>query len=90
MYLSVKKVEPVGDYKLHLTFENGEEKIFNVSPYLNIGKFAELRDLSLFNSVTIRFDTIEWANHLDMDPEFLYEKSIKIENVHSESLQQTA
>ncbi len=90
MYLSVKKVEPVGDYKLHLTFENGEEKIFDVSPYLNIGKFAELRDLSLFNSVTIRFDTIEWANHLDMDPEFLYEKSIKIENVHSESLQQTA
>jgi len=90
MYLSVKKVEPVGDYKLHLTFENGEEKIFDVTPYLNIGKFAELRDLSLFNSVTIRFDTIEWANHLDMDPEFLYEKSIKIENVHSESLQQTA
>ncbi|MBI3583426.1 MAG: DUF2442 domain-containing protein [Nitrospinae bacterium] len=90
MYLSVKKVEPVGDYKLHLTFENGEEKIFDVSPYLNIGKFAELRDLSLFNSVTIRFDTIEWANHLDMDPEYLYEKSIKIENVHNKSLQQTA
>jgi hypothetical protein len=90
MYLSIKKVEPVGDYKLHLTFENGEEKIFDISPYLNMGKFAELRDLSLFNSVAIRFDTIEWANRLDMDPEFLYEKSIKIETVHSKSLQQTA
>jgi len=90
MYLSVKSVKPLDGYKLLIRFENGEEKIFAVSPYLSIGKFAELKNLSLFNSIVVRFDTIEWANHLDMDPEFLYEKSIKIENVHSESLQQTA
>jgi len=46
-----------------------------------MGKFSELRDISMFNSVMVRFDTIEWANHLDMDPEFLFEKSVMIEQV---------
>lgn len=78
MYLSVINVKPIEGYKLLIKFENDEERIFDVSPYLNIGKFAELKNVSLFNSVTVRFDTIEWANHLDMDPEFLYEKSIKV------------
>ncbi len=75
MYLSVKSVKPLEEYKLLIKFENNEEKIFDVSPYLSIGKFAELKDLSLFNSVTVSFDTIVWANHLDIDPEFLYKKA---------------
>lgn len=81
MYLPIKRVKPLNDYKLVLTFGDNEERVFDMSPYLSIGKFSELRDLSMFNSVAIRFDTIEWANHLDMDPEFLYEKSVRIEQV---------
>lgn len=46
-----------------------------MSPYLDIGRFSELRDPSMFASVTVKFDGIEWASHLDIDPEFLYEKS---------------
>ena len=82
MYLSIVGVRPLEGYKLLIKFENGEERIFDVSPYLNMGKFSELKDMSLFDSVTVSFDSIKWANHLDMDPEFLYEKSIKIENQH--------
>lgn len=77
MYVPVESVEPLDGYKLRIKFKNGEEGIFDLSPYLNIGKFAELKDVSLFNSVTVKFDSIEWANQLDIDPEFLYEKSIK-------------
>ena len=77
MYVSVTSVKPLDDYKLLLEFDNSEKRIFDVTPYLNTGKFAELRDVSLFNSVTIKFDSIEWANHLDIDPEFLFEKSIR-------------
>jgi hypothetical protein len=76
MYSPVMNVKPLDNYKLLLEFGNGEKKVFNVSPYLSIGKFAELRDLSIFTSVTVKFDSIEWINHLDIDPEFLYEKSI--------------
>ncbi len=73
MYVPVKSVKALEGYKLQIKFRNGEEKIFDLSPYLTIGKFAELKDISLFNSVTVKFDSIEWANHLDIDPEFLYE-----------------
>jgi hypothetical protein len=79
MYLSVESVKPLDGYKLLIKFVNGEERIFDVSPYLNMGRFSELRSLSLFNSIAVKFDTIEWANHLDIDPEILYEKGVKIE-----------
>jgi len=75
MYLSVISVKPLTEYKLLLTFENNEKKIFDLKPYLEIGKFSELKALSLFNSVAICFDSIRWSNHLDLDPEFLYQKS---------------
>ncbi|MDR4499449.1 MAG: DUF2442 domain-containing protein [Candidatus Scalindua sp.] len=82
MYLSVTSVKPLDGYKLLIKFENDEKRIFDVSPYFDIGKFAELKDISLFNTVTIKFDSIEWANHLDIDPEVLYEESIKVEAQH--------
>lgn len=75
MYLSVKNVKALEGYKLLVTFENDESRIFDMSPYLTIGKFKELKDKSLFRSVKICFDSIEWANHMDIDPEFLYRKS---------------
>ena len=75
MYLAVKDVKPLENYRLLLKFENDEEKIFDVKPYLNIGKFQELKDENLFKSVRVSFDSIEWANQLDLDPELLYEKS---------------
>ncbi|XOF33836.1 MAG: DUF2442 domain-containing protein [Candidatus Electrothrix sp. YB6] len=80
MYLSVKNVVPLADYKLLLTFENEEVKIFDLTPYLATGQFSELRDIALFNSVSVSFDSIEWANHLDLDPEFLYKKSTTVNN----------
>lgn len=44
MYKSVVSVKPMEDYKLLLGFENGEKKIFDVSKYLEICKFQELKD----------------------------------------------
>ena len=76
MYPPVKSVTPLENYRLLLQFGNGEKKVFDLAPYLNIGKFADLRDPSMFSSVAVKFDSIEWANHLDIDPEFLYEKSM--------------
>lgn len=75
MYLSVIDVKIIDEYKLLLTFENGEVRIFDMNPYLEKGIFKELKDKTLFNSVRINFDTIEWNNEADMDPEMLYENS---------------
>ena len=76
MYLSVKEVKPLDEYKLLLTFENGEVKLFDMKPYLNKGIFGELKDISLFKSARVNFDTVEWENEADIDPETLYEDSI--------------
>lgn len=43
MYLAVIDVKALDDYKLLLKFENEEEKLFDVKPYLEIGKFKELK-----------------------------------------------
>ena len=32
----------------------------------------------MFNTVKINFDTIEWDNQADIDPEVLYQRSQKI------------
>ena len=75
MYLSVKKVKPLSNYKLELTFENKEIRVFDVKPYLDIGLFKTLKDEKIFNMVKVSYDTIEWPNGVDLDPEILYEKS---------------
>ncbi|HPZ07055.1 MAG TPA: DUF2442 domain-containing protein [Candidatus Eremiobacteraeota bacterium] len=76
MYSGVKEVQPLPDYELLLTFENNEKRIFDMKPCLNKGLFKQLKDISLFNSVHVSFDTIQWDNGLDLCPEFLYTESI--------------
>jgi len=75
MYLVVKDVKPVKDYQLVLTFENGEKRKFDMKPYLETGIFRELKDTDQFNTVHLSFDTIEWNNEADLDPEDLYKYS---------------
>ena len=75
MYLSVNSVKALNDYELELTFENNEIKIFDVKPYMDTGLFKKLKDEKIFNMVRVSFDTIEWPNGIDIDPEVLYEKS---------------
>ncbi|MFA6925296.1 MAG: DUF2442 domain-containing protein [Bacteroidales bacterium] len=79
MYLAVKNVEPQKNYLLILTFENGERRKFDMKPYLDKGIFKELKDLKIFNTVKTSFDTIEWENEADIDPEILYQKSVKVD-----------
>ena len=78
MYLAVKSVKAQDNYLLLLTFENGEKRQFDMKPYLDLGIFRELKDIKLFKTVKTSFDTIEWDNEADLDPEFLYQRSSSI------------
>ena len=75
---AVRKVVPINNFKLLLTFENGEKRQFDMNPFLNKGIFKELNEVELFNTVHLSFDTIEWDNEADIDPETLYKLSEKI------------
>jgi Protein of unknown function (DUF2442) len=78
MYLAIREVNPLDNYLLLLTFENGEKRQFDMKPYLDLGIFKELKDLGLFRTVKTNFDSIEWDNEADFDPEVLYQNSIKV------------
>lgn len=69
-------VNPLKNYCLEITFNTHEKKIFNMNPYLEIGSYAELKNIDIFNSAHVAFHSIEWNNGLDIDPHFLYEYSI--------------
>ncbi len=79
MYIGAKAVKALSDFRLLITFENGEERVLDVGEYLGNGVFRELSDLSLFQSAYISFDTVEWANGASICPETLYEDSVPVE-----------
>jgi hypothetical protein len=78
MYLGIIKVKPLESYELLITFENNETRILDMTPFLNIGLYKQLKDIALFNTVKVSFDTIEWDNMVDLCPEFAYENSIPL------------
>jgi len=78
MYFSVKKVEAHSDFTLVVTFENGERKRFDMKPYLETGVFRELKDLSLFKTARVSFNSVAWDNDADFDPEALYEGGLPL------------
>ena len=78
MYFGVTHVTPLSNYMLRLRFKNGEEKIFDMNPYLETGIFKELKDENVFKTVRVNFDTVEWANEADIDPETLYHESVVV------------
>jgi hypothetical protein len=77
MYIGIIAVTPQDNYILHLTFENGEQRYFDMKPYLARGVFKELINKDVFNSAHVSFDTVAWKNEVDLAPEVLYEKSVQ-------------
>jgi hypothetical protein len=80
----LKTVIPLSDHQLLLTFDTAERRLFDVKPYLATGMFSELADESLFRSVRVCFDTVEWPNGADLCPEVLYAESKPAEQVAGE------
>ena len=75
----VIKAEAIENYKLKLTFDNGETKIKDMKPYLDKGIFRKLKDINIFNNVKIKYGTVYWENDIDMCADSLYETSETIE-----------
>jgi len=74
-------VKPFEKYKLLITFDNNEQRIFDFEPYLSDSFFVPLRDMSIFNSVKISPISIEWPNGIDICPDELYYNSVLFDGV---------
>lgn len=71
-------VKPLKDNRLLLTFDNSEQRIFDVTPYLNDDFFAPLRNAAVFKTVRINPITVEWDGGIDICPDELYYNSVPI------------
>lgn len=63
---------------LLIEFDSGEQGTLDMKPFLDFGVFQRLKDLGAFNRVRVAFDTVEWDFGIDLDPEFVYGKSMKV------------
>ncbi len=74
MYPAVVKVIPGEDFTLAVVFDDGQEGILDMKPYLDFGVFQKIADYEHFKRVRVGFDTVEWECGVDLDPEFVYTK----------------
>jgi hypothetical protein len=70
----VKSFEIKAPFILNIRFEDNTEQTINFQPILAGEIFGPLKDLSVFNQVTIdpEVHTLVWPNGADFDPETLH------------------
>ena len=74
MHPAVTFVECKDNYILSVSFDNGENGLLDMRPYLDFGVFRKIKDPDIFKTAHVSFDTIAWESGADIDPEFVYEK----------------
>jgi len=80
----VVQVNANDDFTLDLLFNDGSHKRFDVTPYLGLGVFQELRDLSYFRQVRLAFGTVQWPHEQDISPDTLYLEGVALESPRQE------
>jgi hypothetical protein len=74
----VIQVQPQANHQLRLQFDNGETRLFDVTPYLSRGIFTELQSIAYFQQVKPFFGGVQWPNEQDLSPDTLYLTSVAI------------
>ena len=74
----VEAVVPQNDYKLEITFTNGEVGIFDCAHLLSFGVFKELQDVDYFRQVRAEGGTVVWPHEQDICPDTIYEDSQRL------------
>ena len=76
--LDVVKVQAQANYVLYLEFENGERRLFDMTPYMHKHPFVSLQSPSLFAMAKVDYGTVVWPGNIDIAPETLYDRSLPL------------
>jgi hypothetical protein len=76
--LDVVRVEAKPDYTLILEFENGETRVFDMTPYMDKKPFIQLKGSPLFGCAFVDYGTVVWPGDIDIAPETLYDRSLPL------------
>lgn len=77
MLRDVISVEPLANYELRVTFDDGVEGVVDVAEMIQrTGVFEPLRDRATFAQVQVHpeLGTVCWPNAADLDSDVLYAK----------------
>ncbi len=67
----IARCEARADWTLHLSFEGGEQRVFDVKPLLDCEAFVGLQELGVFLAVQNRGYFVEWPNGADLSADTL-------------------
>lgn len=80
MYPRIAHVKHLGDYKLRLTFRNGEVGVIDLADRIigRQGIYKPLQDTSFFAQVKVdpELGALVWPNDADFDPDVIYERTM--------------
>lgn len=65
--------EYLSDYRIKVTFDNGQERVVDCHKWLRGELFEPLKDQKYFQKFFVDGWTISWPNGADIAPETLYE-----------------
>lgn len=68
-------VKPLENYRILLCYDTGEQRVFDVLPYITGSWYGQLKDPAIFRTVHVSGKTVEWAGGQDIAPHELYELS---------------
>ena len=72
MFLEVSEAKYLDNYRIILTFNNGETKTVDLENELNGSVYIPLRKQDYFKNFRVKYNTVEWENGADYAPEYLY------------------
>ena len=73
----ITKVSAGESYRLLLTFDTGEDGVFDMAPLLAYPCYRRLKDQNYFALAHVERGTVVWPNDEDVAPELLWERSRK-------------
>jgi len=76
--IEVSEVKTIQEYELLLRFNNGEERRFDMRPYLHYPVFKRLENRGYFSLARVNYGTVTWPGEIDIAPETLYEESVPL------------
>ena len=76
-FYSIISMAFLNDYCLMLDFADGTNGTFDFTPLLDEKLYAPLRNKGLFRKAKIVCGGIAWTDEIDINPEFLYDNSVK-------------
>jgi hypothetical protein len=70
---------PQDDFTVRLTFEGGEERLFDARPLLDSEVFAPLNDLEFFRQVRVVYGSLEWPGERALAYDMLHHESVPLD-----------